>query len=79
MLTELRGKALVEAWKASARAGDFETVVQQLLTLHYDPAYLQSMRRNFEQFETSRVISPIGYSMQAMEELAGRLLQETGQ
>ncbi len=79
VLTELRGKALVEAWKASARAGDFETVVQQLLTLHYDPAYLQSMRRNFEQFETSRVISPIGYSMQAMEELAGRLLQETGQ
>jgi len=79
VLTELRGKALVESWKASARAGDFETVVQQLLTLHYDPAYLQSMRRNFEQFETSRVISPDGYSMQAMEELAARLLPDPGQ
>jgi tRNA 2-selenouridine synthase len=78
VLTELRGKAVVEAWKASARAGDFETVVQDLLTQHYDPAYLQSMRRNFEQFETARAISPDGYSMQAMQALATRLLQEPG-
>ena len=75
VLTELRGKAVVEAWKASARAGDFESVVQQLLTQHYDPAYLQSMRRNFAQFETAHIISPDGYSMLAMEKLAARLLQ----
>ena len=78
VLTELRGKAVVEGWKAAARAGDFETVVQQLLTQHYDPAYLQSMRRNFEQFENARTISPVGHSIQAMEQLAARLLQEPG-
>jgi tRNA 2-selenouridine synthase len=76
VLAEFRGKVLVDSWKAAVRAGDFATVVQQLLTQHYDPAYLQSMRRNFEQFETARVISPDGYSMQAMGDLAARMLQE---
>jgi tRNA 2-selenouridine synthase len=46
-LRELRGKEVVEAWQAAARAGRNAEVVRQLLTLHYDPIYLQSMRRNF--------------------------------
>ncbi len=76
VLAEFRGKVLVERWQASVRAGDFETVVQELLTQHYDPAYLQSMRRNFEQFGAARVISPDGHSMPAMARLATQLLQD---
>jgi tRNA 2-selenouridine synthase len=31
-------------------------VVQELLTLHYDPAYLKSMRRNYSHFDTAPML-----------------------
>ena len=75
-LSEVRGKAIVDAWLASVRAGQIEPVVQALLTQHYDPVYLQSMRRNFKQFELSKTIASKGYSMQAMSQLATQLIDE---
>jgi tRNA 2-selenouridine synthase len=42
-----RGHALVNAWQEAARAGRTPEVVRELLLLHYDPNYLQSMKRNF--------------------------------
>lgn len=77
VLTDFRGKAVVEAWQASVRAGQIEPVVQELLTQHYDPVYLQSMRRNFRQFETSKIIAPQDHSTRAMAVLAHEMLQET--
>ena len=52
-LRELRGAAVVEAWQARARsgqAGELAGVVQELLTLHYDPVYERSMQRNFSHY-----------------------------
>jgi tRNA 2-selenouridine synthase len=49
-LRELRGAAVVDAWQAAARAGRIAGVVQDLLTLHYDPVYEKSMQRNFTHF-----------------------------
>jgi tRNA 2-selenouridine synthase len=46
-LRELRGAEVVQGWQAAARAGRSAQVVRELLTGHYDPIYLQSMRRNF--------------------------------
>jgi tRNA 2-selenouridine synthase len=46
-LRVLRGGAQVDAWQESVRAGRNADVVRELLTLHYDPVYLQSLRRNF--------------------------------
>lgn len=74
VLAEFRGKAVVEAWQTSVRAGDIEPVVQQLLTEHYDPVYLQSMRRNFKQFEAAKTIAPGDHSTGAMEYLAQQLI-----
>lgn len=76
VLSEFRGKAIVDAWQASVRAGQIEPVVQQLLTQHYDPVYLQSMRRNFKQFELSKTIASKDHSMLAMTELAAQLIAE---
>ena len=50
VLAEFRGKVVVAGWKEKVRADDFAPVVRDLLTLHYDPVYLQSMERNFRQF-----------------------------
>jgi tRNA 2-selenouridine synthase len=46
-LRALRGKAVVDAWQEQARSGRTAAVVRDLLDAHYDPIYLQSMRRNF--------------------------------
>ena len=46
-LRVLRGKEVVAGWQVAARAGRTAEVVRELLVSHYDPIYLQSMRRNF--------------------------------
>jgi len=46
-LRALRGREVVESWQAAARSGRVRDVVRDLLVVHYDPIYLQSMRRNF--------------------------------
>ena len=75
VLTEFRGKVLVDEWLASVRAGNIAPVVQELLTLHYDPVYLQSMRRNFKQFENSKLIAPQDHTAGSMGQLAREILK----
>lgn len=75
-LTEARGKATVQDWQARSRSGDVASVVRELLIKHYDPVYLQSMHRNFTQYETARQLSPHDHSMAAMAALARSLLSE---
>ncbi len=73
-LTEARGKETVQDWQARARSGDVASVVLELLVQHYDPVYLQSMRRNFEHYATARVLAPRDHTVAAMSELAQTLL-----
>ena len=75
VLAEFRGKVVVEGWKAAVRAGNIEPVVQELLTQHYDPVYLQSMRRNFKHFDNAKMIAPEDHSTGAMTVLAGQIFQ----
>jgi tRNA 2-selenouridine synthase len=74
-LTELRGKAVVEAWQAQVAAGETDAVVRELLLKHYDPGYSASMARNFAGYANARPIAPADRSMEAMAELAGRILR----
>jgi tRNA 2-selenouridine synthase len=73
-LVASRGKAMVEGWQAMVRAGNIAPVVQELLTLHYDPVYLQSMRRNFQGFDETTSIAPADRSPGAMAKLARDVL-----
>lgn len=73
-LTEARGKDTVQDWQARARSGDVASVVRELLVRHYDPVYLQSMRRNFSHYETARVLAPRDHTAAAMAELAAHML-----
>jgi tRNA 2-selenouridine synthase len=57
ILRDLRGAAVVEAWKEQVRQGNFKAVVRELLQKHYDPGYLSSTRRNFKRFEAAKVIT----------------------
>ena len=75
-LSEARGRDTVADWQARSRSGNVASVVQELLAKHYDPGYLQSMRRNFTQYETARALAPRSHTAQAMDELARSLLAE---
>jgi tRNA 2-selenouridine synthase len=46
-LRRLAGHAAVDRWKSLAASGDWEGFVADLLTNHYDAAYLRSRRRIF--------------------------------
>ncbi len=72
-LTEIRGKAVVQAWKSAVRAGDLPGVVQELLTTHYDPVYQQSMHRNFNHFSGAVTLAPADRSAAAMDVVAAAL------
>jgi tRNA 2-selenouridine synthase len=74
VLTSLKGRVVVEGWQTLARSGQFAPVVQDLLTSHYDPAYLQSMQRNFVLFNESKSIAPEDRSMRAMTDLARQIV-----
>jgi len=74
VLTALRGKAQIDEWKHSVNNGQVDQVVAELLARHYDPVYLQSMERNFEQFKACRTLKPQGRSTQEMDRAALALL-----
>ncbi|MDQ3059857.1 MAG: tRNA 2-selenouridine(34) synthase MnmH [Pseudomonadota bacterium] len=76
-LSEACSKATVQDWRERARSGDVASVVRELLVRHYDPGYLQSMQRNFSQYEAARVFVPQDHSMAAMMALAQSLLAES--
>jgi tRNA 2-selenouridine synthase len=77
-LAERRGRAVVEAWKSQVMAGHNEAVVRELLTLHYDPGYAESTRRNFTQFGQATVVQPSDRSMDAMRALAREVMRQQG-
>lgn len=76
VLAAFKGKAVVDGWQTQLRSGDIAPVVQALLSEHYDPAYLQSMKRNFVQFDQARIIAPVDHSMAAMAELAKKIIRD---
>lgn len=73
-LTQARGKEVVTGWQTRARGGDIASVVRELLVDHYDPVYLQSMKRNFAQYPARTSIAPADRSVEAMRLLAQEML-----
>ncbi|MEO7106242.1 MAG: tRNA 2-selenouridine(34) synthase MnmH, partial [Rhodoferax sp.] len=78
VLAEFRGKAVVQGWKEQVATGNWKPVVTDLLVLHYDPVYLQSMQRNFLQYSKAKPITPGDRSVASMDRLARNMVQETG-
>lgn len=74
VLTALKGRSVIEGWQQQARSGQLAWVVQDLLSSHYDPAYSESMQRNFGQFKDATTIVPADRSMQAMSALASQIV-----
>lgn len=72
-LIPLHGHERVEGWKALARQGAWDAIVERLLVEHYDPAYLRSIRRNFARIDAAPIVRPKDASESAFAALARSL------
>lgn len=75
-LRALRGNEVVNGWQEAAKTGRIEDVVRDLLVIHYDPMYLQSMQRNFRSFDTAPQIEPADGHAGTLAAVAQKLLQD---
>jgi len=74
-LSPLYGKKTVERWNAMATSGDYDALIAELLSLHYDPTYTRSIARNFPRHADAAIaevsdISPAGFRALARDVLA---------
>ncbi|MEO8848805.1 MAG: tRNA 2-selenouridine(34) synthase MnmH [Casimicrobiaceae bacterium] len=57
-LAILHGKQTIERWQQASSAGEFASLAEELLTLHYDPSYARSIDRNFVRLASADSIAP---------------------
>lgn len=73
-LRDLHSKQQLAHWTALAQAGDWPSLVQDLLHRHYDPAYLRSTLKHFARLAEARVLRLPELSAAAFSGLAAELL-----
>ena len=73
-LITLHGREKIKRWHALAEAGDLTNLVHELLTEHYDPAYLRSIQRNFLQLSSAQSLTLENISTNAFLQGANALL-----
>ena len=69
-----RGNDVVNLWQQAAHSGDTPQVVRELLLQHYDPIYLQSMKRNFSGIEKPRLVLQWDGSAAALADAAAQAI-----
>ena len=56
LLTAHYGKVQIAKWNEAIDAGQFPTLVEELLVKHYDPSYQSSIVRNFPQYNIDHFV-----------------------
>lgn len=72
-LVGLHGHEKINRWHAMALSGQTTTLVDELLTEHYDPAYLRSIERNFSLFSQAQILALDDISKSSFLDAAKRL------
>jgi tRNA 2-selenouridine synthase len=73
-LLPLVGHETIKNWRSLAEAGDVPKIFEQLMTLHYDPAYKRSGKRLFQGHRTPEPLTISAYSEQAFTDAAAQLI-----
>jgi tRNA 2-selenouridine synthase len=76
-LVELHGRKTIARWDAAAAAGDWDTLVGELLVHHYDPTYSRSIRRNFPRYDAAIHVAPSAIDEAAFRATARAVDRET--
>jgi tRNA 2-selenouridine synthase len=75
LLTQRYGKEQITKWQQLATEGRYPVLVEELLIKHYDPAYQDSIARNFSQYQKARTLTVQSAQQASYLELAQQLLQ----
>ena len=75
-LVALHGHAKIRAWRDLAETRQIPRLVEELLTQHYDPAYLRSIERNFSSYARARSLKLNAISGEAFAKAAQALLDD---
>ncbi len=73
-LVQLHGHKTIERWNDAARAGEFTTLVDELLARHYDPSYSRSLLGNFPRSAQARTFTPRAIDDASWQALALEIL-----
>ena len=74
LLTSRYGKVQISKWHEAIDAGDFESLVEELLVMHYDPSYQSSIVRNFPSYREDHFVELESDSDEAFTKTARDLI-----
>ena len=70
----LHSRSTLARWQHFIEDGEFRQLVEELLTLHYDPQYLRSQKHNYVEHQAARVLNVDQLSQVALDALAQELM-----
>ena len=73
-LHSLQSHDRLSRWNDFIAAGEFRQLVEELLTLHYDPQYLRSQKRNYVEHQTGSALNVDQLSPAAIDAIARELV-----
>jgi tRNA 2-selenouridine synthase len=75
-LVQLHGRETIERWKALAQAADWDTLVDELLVRHYDPAYSRAIVSHYPALPHARRVDVASSAQSSYAEAARALLDD---
>lgn len=72
-LHRFHGDKQLEHWSSLIHAGEFATMVAELLTLHYDPSYFRATSRNYANLDKAQRVLLEDLSEDALKKFAATL------
>jgi len=74
-MRELHGQQVIDRWQAWAAEGALQPLFAELMALHYDPQYLRSQARNFQQWAQRQSVQASSLSEAGIVDLARQVLK----
>jgi tRNA 2-selenouridine synthase len=74
LLVELHGREVIKRWCEMAQNGEWEPLVSELLTQHYDPAYKRSSGMGFQQLDKAEILKLSSLDNTSLHEVAQNLI-----
>lgn len=78
LLTSRYGKVQIEKWTNEIDAGNFPSLVEELLITHYDPSYQSSIERNFPKYKAENFVQLADDGDEAFVNAAQAILMKVG-
>ena len=73
---DVHGHAVINRWKEWAENGEWNTLVTELLVMHYDPSYTRSTPHNLSGFAQARTLDLSQLSTAELSLAATELLSD---